>query len=145
MNELYWAENRIETLKRRKKRCVCKYCGGSLVVKRILFNDVADARVELYCEACARIEYGVEPEIYQSARNFVDNLAIDFYETLDDNEKKHQMNVARVSEIMAWGFRNTGLLSAEGFTVPLHMDKEDWAECMVMRNDQVPSMEESKG
>lgn len=145
MNELYWAENRIETLKRRKKRCVCKYCGGSLVVKRILFNDVADARVELYCEACARIEYGVEPEIYQSARNFVDNLAIDFYETLDDNEKKHQMNVARVSEIMAWGFRNTGLLSAEGFTVPLHMDKGDWAECMVMRNDQVPSMEESKG
>ena len=115
MNELYWAENRIETLKRRKKRCVCKYCGGPLVVKRILFNDVADARVELYCE------------------------------TLDDNEKKHQMNVARVSEIMAWGFRNTGLLSAEGFTVPLHMDKEDWAECMVMRNDQVSPMEESKG
>lgn len=145
MNELYWSADRVETLKRRKKRCVCKYCGGPLVIRRILFSDVADARVELYCEACERIEYGVEPEIYQSACNFVDNLDVDFYDTLDDNSKKHQMNVAKISEIMAWGFRNTGLLTADGFTVAMDTKNGIWEECMVMRNDQVPSSIETEG
>lgn len=138
MNELYWSENRIERLKKRKKRCVCKYCGGELVMKRILFSDIADARVELYCEHCERIEYGIEPEIYKSASNFVDNLNVDFYENLNDNEKKHQMNIAKVAEIMAWGFRNTGLLTENGFTVPLAMPDGMWEECLVLENSQVP-------
>lgn len=137
MNELYWSENRVEMLKRRKKRCICKYCGGPLTIKRILFSDVEDARIELYCEDCERIEFGVEPEIYQSACNFIDNLDVDFYENLDDNEKKHQMNIAKVAEIMAWGYRNTGLLNENGFTVALHMDNTAWEECMVLKNDQV--------
>lgn len=144
MNELYWSENRVETLKARKKRCVCKYCGKPLVIKRILFSDIEDARIELYCESCERIEYGVEPEIYQSASNFVDNLDADFYEELDDNEKKHQMNVAKVAEIMAWGFRNTGLLDASGFTVALNTTSGVWEECMVLESDQVPCEEQLK-
>ncbi|MEE0435056.1 MAG: hypothetical protein UDB11_06600 [Peptococcaceae bacterium] len=139
MNTLYWSKNRVETLKARKRRCVCKYCGNSLVVKRILFSDIEDARIELYCENCERIEYGVEPEIYQSASNFVDNLEVDFFENLDDNEKKRQMNIAKVAEIMAWGFRNTGLLSVDGFTVPLHMKRGAWEECIILENDEVPS------
>ena len=117
MNELYWDKNRVETLKARSRRCVCKYCGGSLEIKRFIFSDIKDARIELYCESCGRIEFGVEPEIYQSATNFIDNLEVDFFEDLEDNEKKHQMNIAKVCEIMAWGFRNTGLLTADGFTV----------------------------
>lgn len=144
MNELYWSENRVETLKARKKRCVCKYCGKPLVIKHILFSDIEDARIELYCESCERIEYGVEPEIYQSASNFVDNLDADFYEELDDNEKKHQMNVAKVAEIMAWGFRNTGLLDASGFTVALNTTSGVWEECMVLESDQVPCEEQLK-
>lgn len=144
MNELYWSKNRVETLKARKKRCVCKYCGKPLVIKRILFSDIEDARIELYCESCERIEYGVEPEIYQSASNFVDNLDADFYEELDDNEKKHQMNVAKVAEIMAWGFRNTGLLDASGFTVALNTTSGVWEECMVLESDQVPCEEQLK-
>lgn len=107
-------------------------------MKRILFSDIADARVELYCEHCERIEYGIEPEIYKSASNFVDNLNVDFYENLNDNEKKHQMNIAKVAEIMAWGFRNTGLLTENGFTVPLAMPDGMWEECLVLENSQVP-------
>ena len=141
MNELYWSRNRVETLKTRKKRCVCKYCGKPLVIKRVLFSDIEDARIELYCESCERIEYGIEPEIYQSACNFVDNLDVDFYENMDDNAKKHHMNVAKVAEIMAWGFRNTGLLKDSGFTVPLKMDKGPWEECMILASDQVPEEE----
>ena len=138
MNELYWSENRMELLKRRKKRCVCHYCGGPLSIKRILFSDVADARIELYCERCERIEFGIEPEVYLSASNFVDNLDVDFYENMDDNDLKHQMNVAKVGEIMAWGFRNVGMLDDDGFTMPLQMKDEDWQECMVLESSQVP-------
>jgi len=145
MSELYLAQNRIETLKSRKNRCVCKFCGGKLELKRILFHDIQDARVELYCETCDRIEYGVEPEIYRSACNFVDNLEVDFYEDLDDNVKKYQMNIARVCEIMAWGFRNTGILNADGFTVDLNMESGAWEECMVLESDQVPSEDVMKG
>ncbi len=138
MNELYWAENRVETLKKRKNRCVCKYCGGSLAIKRIMFSDIKDARIELYCDNCERIEYGIEPEIYQSACNFVDNLEVDFYDTLDNNDSKRLMNIAKVCEIMAWGYRNVGLLNADGFTVELDMNNEVWEECMILENDQVP-------
>lgn len=138
MNELYWAENRVETLKKRKNRCVCKYCGGSLAITRIMFSDIKDARIELYCDNCERIEYGIEPEIYQSACNFVDNLEVDFYDTLDNNDSKRLMNIAKVCEIMAWGYRNVGLLNADGFTVELDMNNEVWEECMILENDQVP-------
>ena len=138
MNELYWDKNRVETLKARSRRCVCKYCGGSLKIKRFIFSDIKDARIELYCESCGRIEFGVEPEIYQSATNFIDNLEVDFFEDLEDNEKKHQMNIAKVCEIMAWGFRNTGLLTADGFTVDLKIKHGIWEECMVLTSDQIP-------
>lgn len=137
MNELYWKESRVETLKARKKRCICKYCGGPLMIKRIMFSDIKDARIELYCDNCERIEYGIEPEIYQSACNFVDNLDVDFYSEVDSNGNKRQMNIAKVCEIMAWGYRNTGLLNADGFTVELKMNNDVWEECMVLENDQV--------
>lgn len=138
MNELYWSERRVETLKARKNRCVCKYCGGPLTIKRIMFSDIKDARVELYCDKCERIEYGIEPEIYQSASNFVDNLDVDFYDALDNNENKRLMNIAKVCEIMAWGYRNIGLLNADGFTVDINMNNGDWEECMILENDQIP-------
>lgn len=138
VNELYWMTDRVERLKARKKRCVCKYCGKPLEIKRFIFSDISDARIELYCETCGRIEFGVEPEIYQSATNFVDNLNVDFFEDLDDNAKKHQMNVAKVCEIMARGFRNTGLLTADGFTTELNMEHGAWEECMVLTSEQIP-------
>ena len=103
-----------------------------------MFSDIKDARIELYCDNCERIEYGIEPEIYQSACNFVDNLEVDFYDTLDNNDSKRLMNIAKVCEIMAWGYRNVGLLNADGFTVELDMNNEVWEECMILENDQVP-------
>lgn len=138
MNELYWSKNRVELLKGRKKRCVCRYCGGPLSIKRILFNDVDDARIELYCDHCEHIEFGIEPEVYQCANNFVDQLAFDFYEDMPDNDKKRQMNVAKATEIMAWAFRNVGILNDDGFTISLDMKDADWQECMVLESSQVP-------
>ena len=137
MHGLYGAEGRIEMLKNRTGRCVCKYCGGPLVLRRIIFHDVEDVRVEIYCENCDRIEFGVEPEIYSSARNFVDNLEFDCYEGLDANEKKRQMNIAKVSEILSWGCRNLGLLNQKGFQVPLQMKPSDWTECLVLSSEEL--------
>ncbi|MDO4923085.1 MAG: hypothetical protein U0N74_00540 [Peptococcaceae bacterium] len=137
MNELFWTNQRIEILKTRKSRCVCKYCGGELSIKRILFSDIEDARIELYCEKCDRIEFGIEPEIYSCACNFVDNFDFDFFEDMDDNEKKYQMNVAKISEIMVWGFKNLGLLDKNGFKVPIEMHHTDWQECIVLESSQI--------
>ncbi|WP_425805128.1 hypothetical protein [Desulfitobacterium sp. Sab5] len=144
MNSLYCSESRIEMLKKRAKRCVCKYCGGQLNLNRIIFNDVEDARVEIYCDNCDRIEFGIEPEIYRSARNFVDNLEFDYYEGLDQNEKKRQMNIAKISEIMAWGCKNMGILNQNGFQIALNMEEGDWDECLVMKNDDIKLDQEEK-
>ena len=58
----------------RSQRCVCKYCGGQLEVRTIVFNEILDARTELFCTHCDRIEYGVEKELYQSACYFVETF-----------------------------------------------------------------------
>lgn len=61
---------RIDMLKGRTKRCVCKYCGSNLRLRRIIFSTYEDTRVEIFCENCNRIEFGVEPEVYVSAEIF---------------------------------------------------------------------------
>ena len=62
---------RVERLKVRAKHCCCKYCGSELHVRQIIFQTQADARIELYCDQCQKIEYGVEKEVYASAKAFV--------------------------------------------------------------------------
>lgn len=74
-------------LQKRSARCVCKYCGGPLRVKSIAFNEIVDGCTELYCDKCGRIEYGVEPEIYQNAKYYVDELDYNCYPELDYSEQ----------------------------------------------------------
>ena len=137
MKDLYASTDRLETLKARAKRCCCKYCGGPLTLKRLIFSDFTDARVEIYCDHCGRIEYGVEPEIYKSAENFVDNLAFNYYTDMDQNEQTRRMNIAKVAEIMAWGYKNTGLLNDEGFTVPLTYKDHLMEQCLVITDEEL--------
>ena len=59
MSNRYQREGRVEELRERAKRCCCKYCGGSLELRRIVFNDDEDARIELFCSHCDRIEYSI--------------------------------------------------------------------------------------
>ena len=137
MEDLYAGIDRVDTLKQRAGRCCCKYCGGPLSLKRLIFSDFTDARVEIYCEHCERIEYGVEPEIYKSARNFVDNLGFNYYTDMDQNAQTRRMNIAKVAEIMAWGYRNTGLLNDDGFTVPLSSKDTMMEQCLVITDDML--------
>lgn len=137
MSELYAAESRIENLKQRIGRCVCKFCGGPLSIKRITFSDFEEARLEIFCEACDRIEFGVEPEIYRSAQNFVDAVEFQYYLDLENNARTRRMNVAKVCEIMAWGYKNVGLLDADGFTVPVKVDDGILDETLVLSEDEL--------
>lgn len=137
MSLAYGAENRIEHLKKRAERCVCKFCGEKLRVKNIIFNDIDEVRVEIFCNNCDSIEFGVEPEIYRSARDFVDNYEFNYFPELDMNEKTRKMNIAKVCEILSWGCKNLGVLNQEGFTIPVKPDDGIWAECLVTKSEEI--------
>ena len=47
-NNMFRSEKRLDMLKKRTKRCVCKYCGGRLKLRRIIFSDYEDARIEIF-------------------------------------------------------------------------------------------------
>ena len=113
---------RIEMLKNRTKRCCCKYCGGELKLRRIIYGDIDNARIEIFCSECDRIEYGVEKEIYQAAQYFIDEIGFNAYPELDESEVTKKMNVAKVCEIIDWGCKNLSLLNAAGFKYPVYFD-----------------------
>ena len=131
------ASSRAEMLKARKKRCVCKFCGGPLSLKRIVFSNFEDSRIELYCDRCDRVEFGTEPAVYRSAEDFVDQLNYNFYPDMDDNAARRQMNIAKICEIMAWGYRHLGLIDQEGFTVTLPETAHHWEECLTFRDREM--------
>ena len=51
------SKKRVTMLKERSARCVCKYCGGQLEIRQIVFNSYEEERVEIFCAQCNRIEY----------------------------------------------------------------------------------------
>lgn len=121
----YHSEERLKMIAKRAKRCVCKYCGEKLNLQRIMFHDIKEARSEIYCKNCGKIEFGVEPEIYQCAQSFVDQCGYDHFPEFDDNEKKRQMNIAKTCEIMDWCCKELGILTQDGFKAefPISVDE----------------------
>ena len=134
MNE---ENDRLSELKERTKRCCCRYCGGALEIRRIIFSDYEAAKIEIFCSQCDRIECGVEPEIYRCAQYFVDELDFDHYKGLDRNEKTRKMNIAKVSDIMTWCVKNLGLLDSGGFTVPLQMAENLLGQALLLGDDDL--------
>lgn len=140
----YNTSSRLEELKGRVKRCCCRYCGGKLEIRRIVFSNFEDGRTELFCTACDRIEYGVEPEIYQSAKYFVEHFDFNWYTYLDENAQTRQMTIAKICDILVWQDKNLGFLDANGFTVPLKMDNNLLGESVVFSNDMLKDMEKGE-
>ncbi len=114
---------RTKMLQKRSERCICKYCGGELEVRSIVFNDIVDARTELYCEHCDRIEFGVEKEVYQNAKYFVEEMDYNCFPDLDNTETTRQMSVAKVCDIMNWIITHLGFVNEDGFCVPVNSDR----------------------
>ena len=128
---------RVDMLSGRTKRCVCKFCGGSLRLKRIIFSNYEEARIEIFCPHCQRIEFGVEPEIYHSAKFFVEETEFNYFADMDENERTRQMNIAKVCEIMSWQDMNLGLMNQEGFCVPLDMNGNFLGKSITLTDDDL--------
>ena len=113
---------RIDEMKEREKRCCCKHCGGHLEIRVIIFNKYGGAGAELYCPSCEKIEFGTEPEIYQAAKTFVDELGFNHFLDLEDNERTYMLNIAKVCEILSWGCKHLGILGKSGLHIldPAH-------------------------
>lgn len=117
------AENpHIQELRSRVNRCKCSYCGSELILRRLTYGNSEEGRLDLFCPSCNRIEYGVEPEIYQIAKYYVDEIGFDYYGELDESLRKKRMNMAKVCEMMQWCCKNLGLLNQGGFTTDVQMD-----------------------
>ena len=141
MDELsYQAEGRTKMLKDRAHRCVCKYCGSPLRLKQLVFSEHEDERVEIFCKNCDRIEFGVEQEIYDSAKYFVEQMEFNYYPGLDDTEKTKRMNIAKVCEIMAWQDKMLGFLGKDGFQVPLQKTSF-MGECLLLTDADLDEIE----
>lgn len=126
------SEKRLAMLKKRSKRCVCKYCGGKLKLRRIIFSEYEDARIEIFCSQCDRIEFGVEPEIYRSAEYFVENSRFNCFPDMDDNKRNKQMTISKVCEIMSWENQAIGILDEDGFNIDLHIKENIVGECVTL-------------
>lgn len=128
---------RVERLKERAKQCCCKYCGGQLQVRQIIFQTQVDARVELYCDQCQKIEYGVEKEIYASSKAFVLATQFNYFEDVDDSEQRLQMNIAKVCSMTSWQLKFLGLLKDDGFTVPVHVNEYESDQCTTIEDSDL--------
>ena len=132
---------RLNDLKWRVKNCRCRYCGSPLKVRRILYGNNPEGRIEIFCTECDRIEYGVEPEIYAAAKYFVEEFDFNIFPNNDDSEKTKQMNIAKVCDIIAWGCKNMGILTAKGFTVPLDLSKTVLGEEVIFHDEDLSDVE----
>lgn len=119
MDPLFYSKGRLAILKGRVGRCCCKYCGGQLEIRQIVFNSYEEARMEIFCMQCNRIEYGVEREIYDNACYFVDELCYSGCGQEGADERVRRMNVAKVCDILSWGAQHWGILSDEGFNISI--------------------------
>lgn len=136
----YQAEGRTKMLKERARRCVCKYCGGRLRLKQLIFSEFDEVRIEIFCKNCDRIEFGVEQEVYASAHYFVEQMEFNYYPELDDTEKTKRMNVAKVCEIMAWQDKALGFLGETGFQVPIQRTLF-MGECLLLTDTELNDIE----
>ena len=114
-------KERLEELKIRTKNCCCRYCGGKLSLRRIVYGVTNNGRVEIFCDECDRIEYGTNQEIYEIAKYYVDEFEFNHYPDNDDSLKTYQMNVAKICDIISWGCKNLDILDYDGFKVPINI------------------------
>lgn len=146
MTNQFNQSSRIRELKGRVERCCCRYCGSPLELKRITFSHFEDSRIEIFCSKCGRIEYGVEPEIYLSARYFVEHFDFNWYTYLDENAQTRQMTIAKICDILTWQNEQLEFLDKDGFQVPVRINESLQGESITISEDELNqlSVEEQK-
>lgn len=133
---------RLKELRQRAARCCCRYCGNTLSLRKITYAAYDEAKIELYCEHCGRIEAGTEPEIYKMAVYYVDETQYDHYLSLDNSQHKRRMNIALICDILTWGFKNSGLLTKDGFNISLNLNEDLMGESFSISDHYLAALEE---
>ena len=128
---------RLVMLKDRINHCVCKYCGGRLDLKQVAFAMSVEARAEIFCPCCNRVEFGVEKEIYDSAKGFVEATDFNSYPDKDDNGVTRRMTVGKVCEIMQWHDRQIGILSHTGYRIDLSKGLRLDGDSLILTNEDM--------
>ena len=131
---------RIQELRDRAARCRCRYCGHPLTLRKITYAAYDEAKIELFCEQCNRIESGAEPEIYKIAEYYVDAMKYDQFPNLDNSFRKRRMNISIICDILTWGFKNSGLLDKDGFNVALNLDEDLMGEAFSLSDSYLESL-----
>ena len=134
-------EKRAEILKNRLSRCVCKTCGSPLSLYQIEATDFEEGRLELYCEQCEKIEFGIEPEIYQTVQYYVEEFQVNFYPDLGETMLTKRMNVARIADILSWGLQTMGYMNSYGFLTEPHFNGKILGECLVLNDQTIEQLE----
>ncbi len=129
--------SRLQEMTGRVKRCCCRYCGSPLELKRITFSHFEDSRIEIFCTKCGRIEYGAEPEVYLSAKYFVEHFDFNWYTYLDDNAQTKQMTIAKICDILTWQNQQLGFQDQDGFTVSVNMKEELQGQSMTISDEEL--------
>jgi len=130
------AAKRLKELRVRTTRCCCRFCGSQLEIRKIIFAGY-DARIEIFCSECNQIEYGTEPEIYRSAKYFVETMGFNYYPDLDDNDQTKKMNIAKVCDIITWQNKHMGFLTSDGFAVPININPSILGNMLVMNEEDL--------
>ena len=101
-----------------------------MVVAAIRLDDVEIVLAVSYThldvykrQHCDRIEFGVEKEVYQNAKYFVEEMDYNCFPDLDNTETTRQMSVAKVCDIMNWIITHLGFVNEDGFCVPVNSDR----------------------
>ena len=110
---------RVEQLKARTKSCCCSFCGGELSVKRVLLQTSPDWRIELYCDTCEKIEYGVPQALFDSAKAAVERLGFNYYPEMEAGATRTQMNISKLATLTSWQLRYAGLDDDERLGAPV--------------------------
>jgi hypothetical protein len=108
----------------RSQRCVCRYCGSKLEIRAVVFCEYGGAGAELYCPKCGKIEYGTEPEIYKTAKAFVDDMEFNYYLNMEENKESYQMNIAKVCEILSFAAQRWHKLDHKGLAGDIQFHEE---------------------
>jgi hypothetical protein len=104
-----------QEIKERAKHCVCRQCGGKLEVRQIVFNQYGGAGMELYCPHCQRIEFGTEPEIFQLAKEYIEDNDFNYFLDMPEDARNKALNISKMCEIYSWLFRRLGVYEPSGF------------------------------
>ena len=103
-----------EKMQERLGHCVCKFCGGDLEIKVIIYNKYGGQGLEMYCPNCQKIEYGTEKGIYRLAKDFVENVEFDYFPDMEEGKRSFELNVAKACEVLSWGLRRLEVMDEKG-------------------------------